>query len=120
MKKWIVLVLALLILCSCSKEEESNVISCVDFYKNNYKIIFYSDNEKLSEMNICPLCDKVEDLPIPDKKGFVFNGWYYDELFLTKVEGNTTSNITPNIKRSVNGCDESYNDINLYALWIEK
>ena len=122
MKKVFLLLITLLFLCSCSNKEESNVVSCPDFYKNKYKVVFYSDDKLLSELEVCQICDNNEtsELPVPVKKGYEFAGWYYDELFLSKADVQNINEVEPNIKRDINGCDSSYNDVNLYALWIEK
>ncbi len=119
MKKGLLVIITILFLCSCSNKEVSNVVSCPEFYKNSYKILLYSDGKVLDEKEVCTYCETNEtiELPTPVKKGYVFNGWYYDELFLNKVD---ELNIKPNIKRDKNGCDYSYNDVKLHALWIEK
>ena len=120
MKK-ILIILALILLCSCSKKE-SNVIVCPEFYKNTYKIVFDSQGGSTVEsIKICSTCENNETstLPEPTRKGYEFGGWYYDKLFLMKVESNDINTIKPKIKRDANGCDYSYNDIYLYALWFE-
>ena len=121
MKK-ILIILALILLCSCSKKE-SNVIVCPEFYKNTYKIVFDSQGGSTVEsIKICSTCENNETstLPEPTRKGYEFGGWYYDEIFLSKADVKTVDELELKRYQDKKGCDIKIKDINLYALWIEK
>ncbi len=122
MKKIIVLLLCLFILCSCGKETNLSK-DCDVFEDNPYKIIFNSNGgEEIESIEICENCERPKDnfLPVLTKKGYNFEGWYYDSMFLMKADVKTIDELKVSIDRDVKGCDSKYLDINLYALWTEK
>ena len=122
MIKIVILLVCLILLCSCGKKVEK-VSECPEFYNNKYKVIFNSNGgNNYESIEICDICERpdIDLLPEPTKKGYIFGGWYYDELFLSKADVKTVDQLEPSIFKDDRGCDKGYRDINLYALWIKK
>ena len=123
MKKGVILLICLVLLCSCGKNKNNNTKECPGFYSNKYKVIFNSNGGTQYEtIEICDICERpdIDLLPEPTKKGYVFGGWYYDDLFFSKADVKTIDQLEPSIFKDEVGCDRGYKDINLYALWIKK
>ena len=71
-------------------------------------------------MHICIACspDSYEDLPIPIRDGYKFDGWYYDKEFKNPVEGTSSLDIKPIIITSKKEwCIIGYKDMTIYAKW---
>ncbi len=70
-------------------------------------------------MHVCIACppDSYEKLPIPEKDGYEFIGWYYDSKLTKKVEGESTLDVTPNSIKTKTGCAKGYKTRTLYAKW---
>ena len=92
---------------------------CEYFTGGGFNIVFNTNGgEKLSPMDVCIACapDTYNELPIPTKEGYKFDGWYYDKHFLRKVNVNSTLDITP-VPKKDGKCVVGYKDITLYAKW---
>ena len=123
MKKIVVILICLIILCSCGKKTTPVKKDCPEFKGGEYKVIYHSNGgTEYSDVRMCETCERpeVDLLPQPTKKDYIFGGWYYDELFLSKADVKTTDELESLIYRDERGCDLKYRDINLYALWIKK
>ena len=123
MKKIIIIIICMLMLCSCDKEEKKKLSSCNEMENNKYSIIFHSNGgEEIETIDICDDCIRPEDNSLPKltKKDYVFGGWYYDSIFLMKVDGKTIDELKVEIEKDEMGCDYKYKNVNLYALWIKK
>lgn len=76
----------------------------------------------IEDAKVCVACspDSYEDLPTPEKEGYVFDGWYFDRFLKRRVSGTSTLSISP--RKSVNeeGCEIGYKDIFLYAKWVKE
>lgn len=97
-------------------------VVCNKLLGGSYNIIFDTNGgNEIENYSICISCtpETYEDLPIPEKEGNLFDGWYYDKSFKEKVEGESTLNvkITTEKVKDENGCHEIYKDITLYAKW---
>lgn len=55
------------------------------------------------------------NLQTPNKDGYVFEGWYYDEALSSKA----TSPLVLKENKNDDGCVTGYSDITLYAKWIK-
>lgn len=66
----------------------------------------------------CPE-DAYEDIYIPTKEGYTFDGWYYDQEFKEKVNVTNTINLPRTPTFDENECQTGYKDIVLYAKWIK-
>lgn len=111
MKK-ILLITCLLLLCSCTKVE---VKKCPEILSKSFNIHFNTNGGNEME----PLEYEVDSnisIEDPVREGYRFGGWYYEESFLSKFDGNVVLDYT----RDSSGCENGYRDINLYALWFEK
>ena len=56
-------------------------------------------------------------IPIPEREGYTFGGWFYDTSFTKPIEGVYVHNIKEDKKYDLGGCLIGYKDINLYAKW---
>ncbi len=63
--------------------------------------------------------DNYEDLPIPVRDGFSFDGWYFDIELNNKVEAVNSKDIKPIPEYDNKNCLIGYKDIELYAKWNE-
>ena len=120
MKRTIILLICLLVLCSCGKKNNSEN-KCQELKDWEYKITFYSNGgTEFEEIKMCEKCERpeVDLLPVPTKKNYIFGGWYSDSSFanlydgtidLTEVQGDTKNiyakwtPITYTIKYNTNG-----------------
>ncbi len=123
MKKIIIILLCIFILCSCDKKEKNLSSSCNEIENINYKIIFHSNGgNEIDTIEICDECERPADNSLPTlyRKNYIFGGWYYDSIFLMKADVKTIDELRIETEKDDLGCDYKYKDINLYALWIEK
>ena len=70
------------------KNQQESMKSCISITGGNYDIIFNTDSDqKLENMSICIACapDTYKDLPIPEKEGYEFEGWYLDKELIRQV-----------------------------------
>ncbi|MDD6273036.1 MAG: InlB B-repeat-containing protein, partial [bacterium] len=68
------------------------------------------------------LDDKTKVLSTPTKEGYKFTGWYYDEKYTLKVNGDTLGNIDTKYASVIvdkNGC-KGTPTVKLYAGWTLK
>ena len=123
----IVLSLILTIVSFITSKNSINVVmasvsvasKCDKVSNNNYKLNFVTNsNKSIVSIDTCANCDKVDVMPVPEKEGFIFAGWYYDEKFNKRFEGTTTKDVKYLEKYDINGCIIGYEDITLYARWI--
>ena len=123
----IVLSLILTIVSFITSKNSINVVmasvstasKCDKVSNNNYKLNFVTNsNKSIVSIDTCANCDKVDVMPVPEKQGFIFAGWYYDEKFNKRFEGTTTKDVKYLEKYDINGCIIGYEDITLYARWI--
>ena len=126
------IVIILLVLIGCfiffyifNKKEKNKetIVDCDVFQNNPYKIIFHSNGgPEVETVEICEDCPRDENnlLPVLTRKGYNFEGWFYDEYYLMKVNVRTIDELEISIARDDDGCDYKYKDIDLYALWTKK
>ena len=94
---------------------------CTPISGGSFNLIFNTDSEQtIDNMTICIACapDTYQDLPIPIKEGYEFDGWYYDNEFINKVETTNTINIKP-VPKKDKDCTIGYEDITLYAKYLK-
>lgn len=60
--------------------------------------------------------DSYQDLPIPSRDGYSFDGWYYDKEFTKKIEFTNSIDFKP-IPKYEDGCQMGFEDIKIYAKW---
>ena len=60
-----------------------------------------------------------DDIYIPKKDGYTFDGWYYDEAFTNKLEITNTIHLPRTPIYDENNCHIGYKNITLYAKWIK-
>lgn len=98
-------------------------VKCEEFTGGSFDLVFETNGgNELNMLGVCIACspDSYPELPIPTKKGYKFEGWYYDEELTNKVSAITTNEITPVEKLDKNGCRTGYEQIKLYAKWLKK
>ena len=98
------------------KRETPEIEECHSITGGGYNIIFDTDN---SSMHVCIACppDTYENLPVPVKEGYIFDGWYYDSELTSKVEATTTFDIDPVPIYQKENCITGYKNITLHAKW---
>jgi uncharacterized repeat protein (TIGR02543 family) len=93
-------------------------IDCPTIEGGSFELIYETNGgSKLGSTTVCRGCGTYSDLPVPTKSGYTFGGWYYDSTFMTKVEGNSTSDIKEIGHYDSNGCYSYDKSITLYAHW---
>ena len=100
------------------KRDECNVMSGGRFH-----IAFETNGgEELSILGvgvgISP--DSYPDLPIPNREGYSFDGWYYDSELTDKVNTASTRDISPVAEYDKHKCFKGFKTITLYAKWLKK
>jgi len=122
MKKYkylIIVIIILIIIGTFLIIKKINKRECEMYTGGGFTLIYNTNsNEKINDVHICIACspDSYEELPTPKKDGYIFDGWYYDKNFKSKVYGTSTMNINPKAKK-VDGCAVGYKDITIYAKW---
>ena len=61
----------------------------------------------------------LELIPTPVRKGYVFEGWYYDETFTNRVTATTTSGIVTSQSMKPIDCLTGKGTIKVYAKWVK-
>ena len=93
---------------------------CISFSGGGFNIFFNTnggDEVESIHVGIAVSPDSYQDLPIPVKDGFVFEGWYYDSKLTNKVNTISSRDISPIPKYDNNNCMIGYKDITLFAKW---
>ncbi len=84
--------------------------------------IFFETNggEKLSNIHVGVGVDpdSYDDLPIPIREGYTFDGWYFDSKLNDKVNSTSTRDISPVGEYDKHKCFIGFKPITLYAKWI--
>ncbi|MBQ1551150.1 MAG: InlB B-repeat-containing protein [Bacilli bacterium] len=73
----------------------------------------------ITSMEVIINTDNYQDLPIPVRDGFSFDGWYFDIDLNSKVGVTNSKDIEPISEYDNNNCLIGYKDIDLYAKWNE-
>ena len=71
---------------------------CVPICGGAYNLYFETNcEEKIDSMHIGIACspDSYDDLPIPKREGYRFEGWHYDKDLKEKVETTNTRDVKP-------------------------
>ena len=91
--------------------DKSNLTKVVDKcsdYSDSYKITYETNGgDKIDAVSVTGN----KNLATPKRDGYIFDGWYTDSNFTTKV-----SSITPTEKRT-DTCIKGFNDVTIYAKW---
>ena len=61
--------------------------------------------------------DTYEELPVPIRKGYSFDGWYYDKDLTKKIDFTNTIDFSPIPEYDKHKCHVGYKDIEIYAKW---
>ncbi len=99
-------------------EPEKEVKTC-STNPSAYRIIYNSNGgSKYSDFEHCSKCNYLTapKLPTPVKKGYTFEGWYYDKALTKKVKTKYASDISYSKKYDLDGCLVQVK-VNLYAKW---
>lgn len=120
MKKVLILsIMIILLTTSCGKKEAV----CQDFTGGGYNLLFETNGgDSIPSMNVCIACSpsSYPEVPTPKKKGYKFEGWYYDIELTIKVDATYTYQINPVLKYNENNCHTGYEDVTIYAKWSKK
>ena len=93
---------------------------CHSISGGGYTLNFNTNSEVTTgSIHVCIACppDAYDEIPVVQKEGYIFDGWYYDKEFTKKVNATTTLDITPQPIYEQKDCITGYNDITLYAKW---
>ncbi len=93
-----------------------NEKDCPDMDGVNSSVVIFDTlgGDKIENLTICVSCPaRMIELPVPKRKGYIFDGWYSDKTFTKKVEGGLNS-IT-NVEWAKVGCYKTQTTI--YAKW---
>lgn len=96
---------------------------CIPFTGGGFNLIFNTNGgEAINNMHVGIAInpDSYQDLPIPTRENYNFDGWYYDNELQTKVECTNSKDIKPVPEYDKNKCMIGYKDIELYAKWVEQ
>ncbi len=110
----------LIVKFNTEEEKEPKEEECYSITGGGYNIKFDTDSDiKIDIMHVCIACspDSYSNLPIPERNGYIFDGWYYDSKFTKKVDATSTLYITPQPIYEKENCVRGYKDITLYAKW---
>lgn len=116
----IILLTGILMIKLNMKEEKPIKEECHSITGGGYNITFNTNSGiGISDIHVCIACppDTYEELPIPEKVGYIFDGWYYDSELTKKVNATTTLDITPQPIYEQEDCITGYKNITLHAKW---
>ena len=127
-KKLIVLVILLLIAAVIigiiiDKHLKEKREMCDPISGGAFNIIYETNGGEelsISHVGIGISPDSYQDLPVPTREGYTFDGWYYDKELTKKVDSNSTRDVSPVPEYNKYKCLTGYSDVTLYAKWIEE
>lgn len=109
-----------LALTGCESKEKHE---CLPFVGGMFELNYNTNGgNEIEMMHVCVACapSSYEALPVPEKEGYNFLGWYYDEAFEKQVEGESTLNVEHTERNTDEyGCETTYKPVTLYAKWGE-
>lgn len=119
---WVLAAAAVLLYFFVFKKDNKPVAKpqdCENISGGGYNLVFKSEGKEIQKMHVCIACspDSYEDLITPEKDGYAFDGWFYDEDLKDMVTVSNSLEIEPITKKDKNNCIEGYEDITLYAKW---
>lgn len=79
------------------------------------KVLMYNNDNVITKV----IVNNKQNLLTPTKDGYIFDGWYYDEKYTSKVEGSTTDSIEFVPVYDEENCIIDYKDVILYAKWTK-
>ena len=109
-----------------NKEEFSENMTkkkCMPFTGGSFNLIFDTNGgEELESMNICIACspDSYLDIPIPEKEGSKFLGWFTDKEFTNPIHFTNTKDLKSVPKYDKNNCMIGYENITIHAKWDDE
>lgn len=96
---------------------------CESITGGSFIVNFDTDGgNEIESKSVCIACapSSYEKLPVPEKEGYTFDGWYYDKEYTKAVEGETMLGVTANPKLEGDECIVGYNDVTIYAKYIKE
>ena len=99
-----------------------NKKKCSPFTGGSYTLKFETDGgTEIEDMSVCIACspDSYKEIPIPEKEGFTFDGWYSDKKLTKKIDFTSTKDIKAIPEYDDDDCMIGYKDITLYANWSD-
>ena len=102
------------------KKEKKEKCSPID--GGSFSLILNTNGgEQISNMSICIACspDSYENIPMPKRDGYNFDGWYYDKEFKNKISFTSTKDFKAVQEKDKNGCVTGYKNIEIFAKWNE-
>lgn len=102
------------------KKYLNNTNKCVPLSGGSFHVNYVvNGGEELSSMVVGVACspDSYEDLKVPVREGYTFDGWYYDKELTKKIEFTNSIDFKPIPKYDDNKCQIGFEDIEIYAKW---
>ncbi|MBR3210961.1 MAG: InlB B-repeat-containing protein [Bacilli bacterium] len=93
---------------------------CVPFSGGSFQLIFHTNGgDEIPNMHVGIACspDSYDDIPIPVRKGYQFDGWYFDKEFSKKIEFENSREFKPVPDLNRYKCVIGFQDIEIYAKW---
>lgn len=100
-----------------NKSDLDEIIECPEVNKNftvNYVWKSNSGDEKTTRNYSYNSGNGTKLDFIPEREGYIFDGWYTDESLKTQV-----NIVNPNEKKDTNSCVTGYGDITVYGKWTK-
>ena len=106
----------------CSFEfSDSGLVKVTNYI--DYDIVYETNGgDKISNGKVSIFENSIlgsELIPTPVRKGYVFEGWYYDEAFTNRVTATTTSGIVTSQSMKPIDCLTGKETIKVYAKWLK-
>jgi uncharacterized repeat protein (TIGR02543 family) len=100
------------------KKKESE---CKPIEGGEFRVSYISDGQEIyfTHVHIDSRDEDFDNLYIPKKEGFTFDGWYFDSTYQNKVGVVNSKDLPRTPIYDQNNCHIGYKDITLYAKWIK-
>ncbi len=94
---------------------------CVPLEGGGFRVSYVDNGEEVyfTHVNVAAHTSDFDDIYIPKKDGYTFDGWYYDQEFTKKLNVTNTINLPRTPTFDENNCQTGYENITLYAKWIK-
>ncbi len=99
------------------EDNSDNTIKCTNKEKN-YQVIFNTnEGDVIRSILVCDDCEVTDKIiPIPEKIGYVFDGWYYDIELTNRINTDDVFKLDYEQLFDDNECAQ-FVTVNLYAKW---
>lgn len=89
--------------------------TCTNTIDTTFDLTYIIDDTESKKVTLT--INKTEDLLIPTKEGYIFDGWYSDASLQNKIGDAKTSSLNITQVFDTNACLIGYEDVTIYAKW---